>query len=366
MYNFWRTQETEFVALAPKAPWLVAEGQTENHEDEWATANVKNHSTLTYKPTQDDAGNALPPPTRLQPQAVPAASVNAAMSASEDLKAVAGMFDPALGAPGGETSGKMVAERQAQSDLSNFHFYDNETRSIRAVGIIILDLIPHVYSTQRILRIIGEDGLPETVTINEQQAADKVANDLTVGKYDVIMDTGPGYDTKRQESAAMMVDMVAKMPQLGQVAGDLIVGQMDWPGARMLAERMKMANPLAQVEDQIPKDLDPKARQIVGNLMGQMQHLQQQIQQLTMEKQAKVFGVQEREFAITEREKMVQGHETNRLHIKEVGQEERANLAAQTKIHDTNTRAAENWREAVLEAHTDIQLGYDKHDNDKT
>lgn len=365
MYNFWRTQETEFVALAPKAPWLIAEGQIENHEDEWATANVKNHSTLTYRPVQDDAGNTLPPPQRQQPQAVPAASVNAAMSASEDLKAVAGMFDPALGAPGQETSGKMVVERQGQSDLSNYHFYDNLTRSIRAVGIILLDLIPHYYNTRRVIRIIGEDGQADSVTLNEK-AAEKVLNDVTVGLYDVIMDTGPGYDTKRQESASMMMELTKAMPQLAQLAGDLIVGQMDWPGARLLAERLKMANPLAQAQDQIPKDLDPKAQQIIGQLMGQLHQMQQQVQELTQEKQAKVFGVQEREAAVTEREKLKQQHETQRLHIREVGEDERAHLAAQTKIHDTNTRTAEDWRESVLEAQTDMALGYDKHDNDNT
>jgi len=365
MYNFWRTQETEFVALAPKAPWLVAEGQTENHEDEWATANVKNHSTLTYKPVQDDAGNALPPPNRLQPQAVPAASVNAAMAASEDLKAVAGMFDPALGAPGQETSGKMVAERQAQSDLSNFHFYDNLTRSIRAVGIVILDLIPHVYNHQQVVRIIGEDGIPDAVTINEQ-ATDKVLNDMSVGRYDVIMDTGPGYDTKRQESAAMLIELVAKMPQLAELAGDLVVGQMDWPMARKLAERLKMANPLAMAQEQIPKDMDPKAREIIANLMGQLQVAQKQVQQLSMEKQAKVFGLQEKEAAITLREREKQAAETSRLHIKELGEDERARLVAETKIHDTTLRVNEDRFESILEARTDLMLGQDKHDNDHT
>lgn len=369
MYNFWRTQETEFVALAPKAPWLMAEGQDEGHEDEWASANVKNFSTLKYKVVEDAAGNTLPPPMRQQPQAIPAASVNAAMSASEDLKAVAGMFDPALGAPGQETSGKMVAERQAQSDLSNYHFYDNLTRSIRAAGLILLDLIPHTYNEFRTIRIIGEDGTPDAAQINKE-AVDKVLNDLTVGRYDVVMDTGPGYDTKRQESALMMMEMLKSMPQLGQLAGDLIVGQMDWPGARTLAERLEMATPMAQVQKQIPQDLDPKAKQIIGQLMGQIQQMQQQMQQLSMEKAAKVFGVQQKEQAITQRELALSNEreiaETHRLHIREAGENHRASLASHTKIHDTNTRAAENRFEAVLEAHTDLALGRDQHDNDKT
>jgi len=357
MYNFWRTQETEFVALAPKAPWLIAEGQIENHEAEWATANVKNHSTLTYKPVQDENGQPVPPPTRLNPQSVPAASVNAAMAASEDLKAVAGMFDPALGAPGNETSGTMVAQRQGQSDLSNYHFYDNLTRSIRATGIILLDLFKTYYSGERVIRIIGEDGNPESVTINKQQA-DKILNDVNTGRYDVIMSTGPGYDTKRQESAQMMIDMLHHMPQLGQIAGDLIVGQMDWPGATQLAERLKMANPLAQMQDQMPKNIPPEAKEMIGSLMGQLHQAQQQLQQLTQEKQAKVFGVQEREQAVTQREMQKEVAETHRLHIKESGDNKRATLAAHTQLLDTQLRTSTDMHETIIDSQTNLEIAH--------
>ena len=364
-YNFWRTQQTEFVALAPKAPWLMAEGQDEGHEDEWDQANIKNLSRLIYKAAQDDNGQTLPPPQRTPPQQIPEASLQSAIAASEDLKAVAGMFDPSLGAPGQETSGAMVARRQAQADLSNFHFYDNLTRSIRWTGIILLEQIPHYYDTPRVIRIIGEDGNPDSVEINSQ-AVDKVLNDLTVGRYDVVMDTGPGYNTKRQESASMMIDMVKYMPQLSNVAGDLIVGQMDWPGAQMISERLAMANPLSQIDKQIPKDIDPKVKTTLAHLMAQNQQLQQQVQQLTQEKQAKLFGLQEREQAVTEREQMKESAETHRLHVRELGENLRAKMAHETKIHDTNTRVAEDWRESLLEAHTDIAIRRDLHDNDHT
>lgn len=161
----------------------------------------------------------------------------------------------------------------------------------------------------------------------------------------------------------MMLDMVRAIPEIGQKADDLIVGQMDWPGAQMLSERLKMANPLAMAQDSIPKDVDPKAKSIIGQLMGKVQQLTQQVQQLSQEKQAKVFGVQEREFAITQREREKQQHETQRLHIKEVGEEERAHLAAATKLHDTNSWVQEEWRESVLEARTDMALRRDLHDN---
>lgn len=355
MYNYWRTQETEFVALAPKAPWLIAEGQTENHEDEWATANIKNHSTLTYKPVMTEDGQTLPAPSRTQPVPIPAGSVQAAAGASEDLKAVAGMFDPALGAPGQETSGTMVAQRQQQSDMSNYHFYDNLTRSIRAVGIIMLDLLKVYYGGERVIRIIGADGNPDTATINQQQA-NGILNDMSVGRYDVIMETGPGYDTRRQESAASMLTALQHMPQLGQIAGDLIIGQMDWPGARMIAERLKMANPLAAIQDQVPQDLDPKAQVVVAQLMAQLQQTKQQLQQLQQEKMAKVMGIQEREKMVTDRETMNEIAETHRLHIREQGENHRAQLEARTKMQTSFGRDSTSMHETIIDAMTDLEL----------
>lgn len=364
MYNFWRTSETEFVALAPKAPWLMAEGQDEGHEDEWNNANVKNYSSLKYKVVSTDDGQALPPPMRQQPQAVPAASVNAAMAASEDLKAVAGMFDPSLGAPGQETSGSMVAKRQGQSDLSNFHFYDNLTRSIRWTGILLLDLIPHYYDTPRTIRIIGEDGNPKSAKINEKSeqmdpqmmAVQKVLNDLTVGRYDVVMETGPGYDTKRQEGADNMLKLVSSFPEISKIAGDLIVRQMDWPGANALADRLAMANPLAKIDEQLPDDMDPKAKQMLAQAMGQVQQLQQQLQELQKEKEAKVFGVQVKEQAITQRQALIEDAETQRLHLKELGQHERAELVAKTKVHDTDTRNETSLHETLIDATTNLEI----------
>jgi len=355
MYNFWRTAETEFVALAPKAPWLMAEGQDEGHEDEWNNANIKNYSSLKYVPVTDDNGQTLPPPMRQQPQAIPAASVNAAMSASEDLKAVAGMFDPALGAPGQETSGTMVSKRQSQSDLSNYHFYDNLTRSIRWVGLLLLDLIPHYYNQERTVRIIGVDGNPKSTQINKQ-AVDKVLNDLTVGRYDVVMDTGPGYDTKRLEASDTMIQMVKAMPELAKIAGDMIVRQMDFPGANDLADRMAMANPLAQIDKEIPEDMPPEARQMLAQALGQVKQLQQQVQQLTMEKQAKVFGVQERESAVTHREMEKEVAETHRLHIREKGETDRTMAKLHTQVHDTSVKAHTSLQETLIDAHTDMAI----------
>lgn len=358
MYNFWRTSETEMVALAPKAPWLMAEGQDEGREDEWNAANSKNFSSLKYKPVTVATAQGeipLPPPMRQQPQAIPAASVNAAMGASEDMKAVAGMFDPALGAEGNETSGEMVSRRQQQSDLSNFHFYDNQTRTIRHAGKVCLEWIPTIYDTQRVVRILGDDGAPSSVTLNDA-GIDKVLHDMTVGTYDVVMETGPGYQTKREEAFEFMLEMGKAYPPLFQAAGDLIMRQSDNPGASDIADRLAAMNPIASQIKQLPQDMDPKAKTIVVGLMGRVQQLQGQLQQLAMEKQAKVFGVQEREQAVTERTAMQEQEESQRQARRESAETHRTVLQIAGKLHDTHMKDHTSLTETLIDAHTDLEI----------
>lgn len=295
MYNFWRTAETEVVALAPKAPWLVAEGQIEGYEDVWNAANQKSYAYLPYKPVNTDTGQALPPPMRLPPQGMPAAQINAAMGASEDMKAVAGMFDPALGANGTETSGIMVQRRQRQSDMSNFHFYDNFCRTLKHLGRVILELLPHYYDTERIIRIIGVDGMPSTVTINKKVSDEmgvikEIENDVTTGEYDIVIDTGPGYQTKRQDAADHMLQALATPlgQQIAATASDVVMRQFDWPGADQIADRLAATNPIAMAEKKMPDNVPDEAKAVISNLLAQNQQLQQQLQAAQVEQKYKL------------------------------------------------------------------------------
>jgi hypothetical protein len=185
----------------------------------------------------------------------------ASSAIADDLKTVLGIFDPAQALPG-NLSGKALQGQQMQVDLSNFHFYDNMTRSIKQTGKIILDLIPKIYDTQRVLRIIGIDGKPDMVTINDVQATGEVLNDVTVGLYDVVMDTGPGYNSKRQQAVDTMMPLMAE-PTVFQAAGDLLFRNMDFPGADVIADRLAAMNPLAQIDDNsdVPPQIQMKLLQ---------------------------------------------------------------------------------------------------------
>jgi len=335
MYNFWQTTITESVALAPKAKWIMAEGQDEGHESEWAAANVKSFPLLRYKQTDID-GQTAPPPQRLQPEPPPAGVMAAAAGINQDIATLMGIFDPSQQLPG-NISGKALNGQQQQVDLTNFDFYDNLTKSIAHTGKIILDLIPHIYDSQRVMRIIGDDGKPDLVTINEgkqdENGVFKVMHDMTVGQYDVVMDTGPGFNSKRQAAVESMMPLVTGNPELFKVAGDLVFRNMDFPGAEVIADRLAASNPLAQIDDKSP--VPPQVQMQLKQNQAQMQQMQQQMQQMQMMIKQRQDIEQVKQDAETKR---VLIKETNRAHDMELKNAERhkeMELKVETTAHDT-------------------------------
>lgn len=361
MYNFWRTSEAEIVALAPKAPWVMAEGQMEGHEDEWGQANTKSYSVLSYKVVYDEQGNALPPPQRQPPQQIPAANVTAANNAAEDMKAVAGIFDASMGDREQDPSGVALSRHQMASEISNFHFYDNTCRSLRALGIICLDLMRYIYGPDRVLRIIGEDGQADTVTLNERKrsetgAVSEVLNDVSVGRYDIVMDTGPGYNTKRIESADNMMKLLGTPlgEKIANVADDVVVRHFDWAGSRDLADRLAAANPIAQAE--MMADLPEEAQTVIKQLQTQVQQLQQALQAAQLEEKYRLKQIELKEHAADGRHLVSEKNENDRLHYREQQENRRHEQGLVVKTHDVAMRDATKRHDAEFKASTALGI----------
>ena len=283
MYNYWTSQEAEMLALAPKAPFIGYGGQFEGYEQQWKTANTTNWPYLEVNPdVTDGAGGVLPLPQRAQPPLPQTGLIQAKMGAGEDIKATTGQYDASLGQQGNERSAKAIIAREKQGDVGTYHYVDNLARAIRHITRQVVNLIPKIYDTQRIARIIGVDGDVSMVKFNPTQPEPvKEVRDMEtggliekiynpgVGTYDVMVTTGPGYMTKRQEALDAMSQILQSNPQLWGVAGDLFIKNMDWPGAQEMAERFK-------------KILDPKVL-ASGDESPEMAAAQQQMEAMAQE-----------------------------------------------------------------------------------
>jgi ElaB/YqjD/DUF883 family membrane-anchored ribosome-binding protein len=325
-YNYLRTTGIELIGLTPKAPYVGPKGAFNTDANKWDTINTTAHGFVEY--------DGQIPPQRQQLDASAAGILREAMSAHDDVKAVLGMFDASIGNRSNETSGKAIMARQREGDTGTFHFLDNRNRAIEHGGRIVMDLIPHYYTTERILRCVQEDGESYTVPLGvpvahksqleallspqqpqgqapqgqapqthdgapapqgppqyvpvppqvqaqlspeqaRQLAAITKVFDLTVGKYGVAIQAGPNFTTRRQEAAEQMMEFIRIFPQAAGYIGDLLAKNLDWPGSEQVAERLK-----AMLPPQAQGNIDPMVQQLQQTLQQQGQQAQQTIAQL--------------------------------------------------------------------------------------
>jgi len=297
MYNYWASAATETIALAPKAPFIMAEGQDEGYEAMWKESNVRNFPALKYKPTSIN-GNLVGAPKRQTSEPPIQAMVQSMRQAGEDLKSITGIHDASLGAQGNETSGKSIMLRQKQGDVANYHFQDNLARAINYCGRILIDLIPKIYDTPRVVRILGLDNKMEERKVKQEFLDQKTGRlkifDPSIGKYDVITEVGPTYKTKRQEAAEAMTMILQSNPQLWPIAGDLLVKSLDWPNANEIAERLELMLP-----PELKKDKDgvmsPQAQKMLAEAQEMIKQLSSRVNELEDEKEFEFAKLESKE-----------------------------------------------------------------------
>lgn len=308
MYNYWSSAAVEQVALQGKSPYITPGRAIEGYSNYWDNANNQNFAYLPYN-DMDDNGNPIQRPERSQPPQMAQAYIEGMNIAKEDMMMVSGQYQAQMGQQGNEVSGTAIGQRQRQSENAVAHYTDNQAKGIRQVGRIVLDLIPRIYDTARVMKIMGEDGTDSDVAlypqsrdahqhvalgdngpmpVTTQQAADidadpdqpncKIIFNPAVGKYDVEADVGPSYGTQRQEAFNAFSQIMQNNPSAFAIVGDFWASNADFPGAEELAERLKRGLP-----PQYAGGPPPQVAQIQQAMQQQGQHAQQLLQKADAE-----------------------------------------------------------------------------------
>ena len=282
LYNYSRTASAE--RLSKPGTYVAADGQVADYENDWNGTN-RNVAVKRYSPI-DVGGTALPPP-RFDATDIPSALVQDMQISEHDIQGALGMYNASLGEKSNEKSGKAIIARQREGDVANFHYHDNLARAMRHAGRILVNLIPKVYDTARVVRVLGIDGTAEMAEINPElpqasvKQGSKAVYNLNVGEYDVSVSVGPSYTTQRQEASEMMGQMFQGNPALLQVMGDLFFRNQDWPGADEIADRMKlMLPPQIQQAEKDEQGLPPQVKQAMQQAQQAIQQRDQALQQV--------------------------------------------------------------------------------------
>ena len=294
LYNYFMSAEAEVVALQPKAPYKVTPKQIEGLERFWEGANTSNKSFLPYNPDP----NAPGAPQRETPPVASQGMVDMINRASDDMRGTTGIYDAALGQGSNEKSGIAIRQRQVESDISTSIYVDNLAKAIEHCGRILVEMIPKIYDSTRMVRVLGEDDAEKIVQVMQPfvtETGEQVyLNDLSRGRYDVRIATGPNYSTKRQEAADAQIEFIRAVPSVASLVMDLIAKNMDWPGADQFAERLRKALPPG-IDDRDVSEMTPEEQEAYQAEMQQAQQMQMlQQQQIMLEMQDKQSIIDER------------------------------------------------------------------------
>jgi hypothetical protein len=349
MVNYYASSETEIVALQPKAPFLGTKKMFQDRYDLWDTANTENHPFLEYTP---DATAPGAKPERIQPPVASQAIQQGAINAANDMKEVLGIYDSNLGAKSNEQSGVAIKARDQQGDTGTFVYIDNMSLAIQRTGIIINDLIPHVYDTQRQMRIIGNDGKRALKTINQAAMAGGQAttvNDVTVGAYDVEIEQGPSYTTKREQARDGMTEFIRAVPQAAPLIGDMIAEVMDWPKAREIGERLQemLPPPIKQKLEQEQQERE----QASGKPPKPPSPQQQQQEAQALQAKQKQEALQEQEIQLKMAEQKAKTDKMEAEARKAAAEADRAEIEAQI------------LKQKLAEAHMNSVRSIEQHDH---
>lgn len=250
MFNYNASSQVEFVALQGKTPWVGPAKAIEEHESLWNTANRTNHSYLPYNHV-DDQGNEIPAPVRQQPPSSAPAYADGMKTAFEQMAMASGQYQSNMGEQGNERTGAAIRGTQRKGETSTFHFVDNYAEALMYTGEIVLDLVPKVYDTKRIFKILADDGKDMEVIVDPtakhvyQQRLDqngrvvsKIFNP-SIGLYSVAPSVGPAYGSRREDTRDALTLIITQAPQMTAIIGDLLMSVMDFDGAEEAAQRLR-------------------------------------------------------------------------------------------------------------------------------
>jgi len=251
MYNYWKTYNAESIALSPKTPYMLTAQQIEGHQAQWDVTHLVPSPYILYNHIPGE-----PPPIPKASTPPPIASINEANSATNDIQDTIGLYASNMGQPSNERSGRAILARQKKGDNTTYTFVNNFHNALIFSHKIILNMIPEVYDAQRIIRTLAKDGGLNELKLNfptkdPGTLIEKVLNDMTVGRYDMVPVVGPNYATKRMETLSSMLDFIQFVPQYGGIMAPEIAKLMDWEGAEKIAAKIEASDQQQQQQQNV-------------------------------------------------------------------------------------------------------------------
>lgn len=327
---------------------------------------------------------------KIQPNQTPQGLDRISYKAEEHIKSISNISDSMQGFDREDVAAKAIQAKQSRGSINMTKVMDNLERTDYLIARNILDIVQEYYTEPRILNITHDDLLmqSETIEVNTfSEATNDIANDLTIGEYDIIITSTPYRATledsqfeqamaMREKGVAVPDDILIENSRLQRKAEIVkrMQGDQNSPEAqaqRQLQMRAQEAEVMKLEAEAMQKKADAelkaaKTQQALAQIEQENARLQLEAQnsgqgELELEavktdaeiqRDERKFqheaSMQEREFAMKERhaEREQARQDDMHEHQKQIQQQQAETQALQARADEFNAQNAQNKGES--------------------
>jgi regulator of replication initiation timing len=204
MLNKVYSQILHVVNTTANSGWMIEENTLVNMD----TEDLEQVGSQTGLVLEYKQGRTAP--QKIEPNQVPTGLKDLVTSGVDLIRLISGVSETFQGGKGPEVSGTAIQSRVHQSAIQLAAPIDNLFRTRNMIADRLLKLIQGFYTQERTFIITGpeKDGKQENVpvTINQDDGT-SIINDVTVGKYDVVISDVPTQITFQNAQFSQAIEM---------------------------------------------------------------------------------------------------------------------------------------------------------------
>ncbi len=233
LFNMQVSSLAEIAATSVKQVPIFTPEQVSGHENNWAQAHLGKKNYQLANPLRNPDGTiaALGPVGTVSPPIVDPALQALIGVTGQHIQKETGVAPQEVNDP--DASGVAIREAKELVNMNTQSIMENIKKSLRRAGQIYREIAADIYDSPRMMTLLGEDGMESTaqlfeLAIDEETGKVVELNDISTGRFEVIVDTGPAYASRRQETVDNLVDIlgVVSTSQQGQDYVDPIISMI--------------------------------------------------------------------------------------------------------------------------------------------
>lgn len=268
LLNKTTSQEMHIINSTANGGWKVKQGALANMSIEELEAHGAK-TGLVLEMTGD-----LDEIEKLQPNQTPQGLDRMSYKAEEHIKGISNVSDSMVGQDRADVAAKAIQEKKQSGQVTLVKPLDNLMRTDHFLARAVLSLVQRFYTEERLVTYTQDEltGKTASITVNQRTPEGTIANDLTMGEYDIVIDSVPVKATLEDSQ----FEQVVALKELGvQVPDEVLIQASRLHDKKAVLEKMaaRAQTPEAQEQAQLQLEM----------LRGEVRKLEAEIAKITAE-----------------------------------------------------------------------------------